>query len=393
VARRAYAGSLLPARHRRARRTISPERPARSPASPSPGDRLTIRLTRPVPDLLHRLALPFFCVLPKGRRSSLAASAARSDRRSLLRRVGACRVDPHQIVLRRNPNYRGDRHVFPTRIVYSIGPTASKPQAPSRPAPPTTRTARWSRRRMRAAARRRRTGPPAARAGRQRIFRGRTTFQCYLQLEHRRPLFRDLARATRLAHAARSATLLRAASPAPRRGPNDQFLLPAHRASATRGSTRLDGPDSRGLARRRMCAPSRAVLWLCPRTRGPYDQPQDRRDVATGAACRGIGLELVVEKLDDLESRIAAPERHGSVSLWGVGGRTSRKPRPTRSSHLFETGYPAADGVHAPLRFASLARPAHDGDLRARGEASPGARAWTPTARLDRTAEPRTGRP
>ena len=59
------------------------------------GDRLTFRLARPVPDLLHRLALPFFCVLPKG--APIVARRTQRpdpDRRSVLPCIGAYRLRP-----------------------------------------------------------------------------------------------------------------------------------------------------------------------------------------------------------------------------------------------------------------------------------------------------------
>ena len=59
------------------------------------GDRLTFRLARPVPDLLHRLALPFFCVLPKG--APIVARRTQRpdpDRPSVLPCIGAYRLRP-----------------------------------------------------------------------------------------------------------------------------------------------------------------------------------------------------------------------------------------------------------------------------------------------------------
>ena len=82
------------------------------------GNTLSITLTRPSPDFLHRLALPFFCPVPRG--TAFVAGAPRQQR------------SPHEgyevsagpyylahfsgegyMILKRNPNYRGDRpHAF-----------------------------------------------------------------------------------------------------------------------------------------------------------------------------------------------------------------------------------------------------------------------------------------
>jgi ABC-type oligopeptide transport system substrate-binding subunit len=108
-----------------------------------------------------------------------------------------------------------------------------------------------------------------------------------------------------------------------------------------------------------------------------YDQPQD---VVTSLrrSLRGIGLELVVEKLDDLESRIAAPGAAWDLFLFEWG---QDYPDPSATlNHLFETGYPAADGV--TLSALHLADRAYDGDLRAAARLSGRAR-LDAYARLD----------
>jgi peptide/nickel transport system substrate-binding protein len=170
-----------------------------------------IRLTRPVPDLLHRLALPFFCVLPKDApivARGLAGPIPTAGPYYLASgRVGQ---GSHTIVLRRNPNYHGDRPSIPDRIVYSIGPdgveTAGALEAGAADYSDGNMTPATYARLLATAG----PGTPAARAGRQRIFRGPTSAQYYLMLNTARPLFRDARMRRAVAHALDRPALLRA---------------------------------------------------------------------------------------------------------------------------------------------------------------------------------------
>ena len=82
------------------------------------GNRLTIRLTAPSGDLITRLALPFFCAVPK---------ESPIDPRGVptLPSAGPYYVASYtpgvQLVLRRNPNYHGPRPHRPNRIVFTFG--------------------------------------------------------------------------------------------------------------------------------------------------------------------------------------------------------------------------------------------------------------------------------
>jgi ABC-type transport system substrate-binding protein/tRNA A-37 threonylcarbamoyl transferase component Bud32 len=85
------------------------------------GDRLTITLARPAGDLLSRLAMPLFCIVPS---KTPDVGAARGPIPS----AGPYYVRTQtagETVLDRNPNYRGTRPRRPGRIVYLTGlPTA-----------------------------------------------------------------------------------------------------------------------------------------------------------------------------------------------------------------------------------------------------------------------------
>jgi len=82
------------------------------------GQRLTIRLERPLPDLLARLAVPYFCVVPghtpvdPGGLASIPSAGPY---------YVASYVPGQELVLRRNPNYSGSRPRRLAEIVYDIG--------------------------------------------------------------------------------------------------------------------------------------------------------------------------------------------------------------------------------------------------------------------------------
>lgn len=82
------------------------------------GDAVTVRLARDVPDLLDRLALPYFCVLPAGtaidRRGALIPPTAGPYYISAW-------VPRRVLVLRPNPGYRGPRKAVSRRIVFTFG--------------------------------------------------------------------------------------------------------------------------------------------------------------------------------------------------------------------------------------------------------------------------------
>jgi peptide/nickel transport system substrate-binding protein len=82
-----------------------------------------VRLVRPVPDLLDRLALPYFCVVPTGtaigRRGVVAPPMAGPYYISAW-------VPRRVLVLRRNPGYSGPRKAGPKRIIYTFGAYSSQ---------------------------------------------------------------------------------------------------------------------------------------------------------------------------------------------------------------------------------------------------------------------------
>jgi peptide/nickel transport system substrate-binding protein len=190
-------------------------------------NRLTIRLTRPAPDFLARIALPNFCpvpigtpVDPKGVRKVPSAGPYYVD--SYIPEQGA--------VLKRNPNYRGSRPHHLERIEYSIG--VSKAQslkeiengvadfaADGVPSQEVERLAR-----------RYGSGSPAAKAGRQRFFVNAGTPQLathWLALNTSRPLFSDARVRRAVNYALDRRAIARIGAFYTERGtPTDQLLPP-----------------------------------------------------------------------------------------------------------------------------------------------------------------------
>ena len=82
------------------------------------GDRLTIRVTHPAPDLPQRLATSPFCAVPSNMPLRLVTSAFPSAGPYYI----AAATSGRSLVLLRNPNYRGDRPRRPRRIEVVIGP-------------------------------------------------------------------------------------------------------------------------------------------------------------------------------------------------------------------------------------------------------------------------------
>ena len=153
------------------------------------GSTLTVHLVSPAPDLLSRLAMPFFCAVPVG--TPLDPGGVRA-----LSSAGPyylASYTPNQgVVLKRNPNYTGSRPHSLQRIELTVGVARQKALAQVEagtadyalegPPPESARelAARY--------------GPrsPAARSGKQQYFVNPTPSLEFFLLNTHRPLFRDV---------------------------------------------------------------------------------------------------------------------------------------------------------------------------------------------------------
>src|SRR5215207_5394174 len=82
------------------------------------GNKLTINLTKPAPDFLNRMAMWFFCAVPK---STSVDPAQEKPVPTAGPYYVASWTPKRRLVLKKNPNYTGDRPAKLDEIVYTIG--------------------------------------------------------------------------------------------------------------------------------------------------------------------------------------------------------------------------------------------------------------------------------
>jgi peptide/nickel transport system substrate-binding protein len=189
------------------------------------GDRLTFRLTARDPAFLSTLAEPLFCAVPKD--TPLAPEGVRTIPAAGPYYV-ASYVPNQEIVLKRNPNYRGRRPHHLSEIDVEIGVPTDQAirEIESGSADYTLDYGLVPGIYARLA---RRYGPasPAARVGRQRYFLNPALGLDYLSLNTKRPLFARLSlrRAVNYAIDRRALARLGFDNPSPS-GLTDQYLPP-----------------------------------------------------------------------------------------------------------------------------------------------------------------------
>ncbi|MFN2470026.1 MAG: ABC transporter substrate-binding protein [Gaiellaceae bacterium] len=199
-------------------------------------NRLLIHLRRPVPDFLHRLAMPFFCAVPEHTPARESRVPSAGPYYVTERKPG------RSLVLERNPNYRGKRPQTPARIVYRVGvpPARGLSEVESGEAdyagdalPDAAHERLWDE-----------WGPESASAGdgRQRYFVHPLLSLFYFRLNATRGLFRD-ADARRAVNLAVDRTALANAHGPFAGEPTDQLLPPAAPAFEDADIYPLDRPD------------------------------------------------------------------------------------------------------------------------------------------------------
>jgi peptide/nickel transport system substrate-binding protein len=229
-------------------------------------DTLTVRLTRPVGDLLHRLALPMFSVVPRD--TPVIANGLTKPIPSAGPYYVASYTPGQQLVLRRNPNYAGPRPHELDEFVYTFGQSENQAAGlvSSGEADYTTTGQSGSSPIL---------SPAYARGGRldrlygaggasklQRFFRTPTLAIGRLTMNTSRGIFRDARLRRAVGYALDRSEL--AAQLGPLLGaPSDQYLPPGMPGSRDTHIYPLARPDlarAKALARGRG---GRAVLWTC----------------------------------------------------------------------------------------------------------------------------------
>ena len=289
------------------------------------GDTLTIRLTDAAPDLLSRLATPFFCAVPPG------APAEKFPGLDAVPAAGPYYVastnSAQGVVLKRNPNYHGSRphsldeidvavDVGRQQSIKDVEAGTSDYAADGVPfAQAAGLAARYG------------AASPAARAGRQRYFVDPTLGLWSVYMNTSRPLFRDanVRKAVNYALDRRTIAAVAAEDAFPA-VPTDQYLpptVPGYRVDRAYPLT-PDLPKARQLAQGHG---GNAVLYTCnePICRALAQLVQ--------AELAPIGLDVQIETfpINVMYSRI---ETRGEPFDLAVAGWTGDFPDP--SPFLYE---------------------------------------------------------
>jgi len=249
------------------------------------GNQLTIKLTKRAPDFLSRIAMPFFCAIPRD-------TPITSNGVQTIAGAGPYYVaswEPkRQLVLKKNPNYHGPRPQNLDRIVYTVGvsPQATVLQIQKGSAdyaadgiPPTSHSQLGPK-----------YGPgsDAAKKGKQQYFVNPTLSFRYLALNTTRPTFAGTKVRQAVNQAIDRHALLR------QRGayagqPTDHYLPPGTPGSTGTGSLYpLNKPDVEKAKKLVGGKKLSAVLYTC--NEAPC--PQSAQIIQANLAAIGIDVEV-----------------------------------------------------------------------------------------------------
>jgi YVTN family beta-propeller protein len=280
------------------------------------GNILMIRLTAPAPNFLSRLANPVFCAVPTG---TPADPKGVTGLPSAGPYTVASYVPDQQLVLERNPNYRGSRphHFRQIVLTIGVGPAAALRHLKAGTAdyvPDTLPISAY-------AALDAEYGPhsPAAAAGHQRYFVNPASGIRYFALNSSRPLFADakLRRAVNYAvdrpalaeQEVRFSTSGRLGGAVPTAG----YLPPGFPGYSSTSVYPLDGPD---VARARALARGRhgvAELYTCDQSPCREQAEILKRNLAA------IGIDVVVRQFPKpvMFSKLLTPGEPYDITTFG----------------------------------------------------------------------------
>lgn len=253
------------------------------------GEKLTIKLNDVAPDFLSRVAMPFFCAIPK---DMPIAPKGEHTWASAGPYYVSKYIPSRTIELTRNPNYTGDRPANLDRIVYTVGVDQKQgvlqiqkgqadwaadglpPSSHSQLAP------EW--------------GPDSenAKNGKQRYFVNPTLVFRYLALNTARPLFKDAKLRQAVANAIDRPALIR------QRGafagdPTDQYLPPGIPGYTDAQIYSLAGPD---LDKAKQLAGTgshgSAVLYTC------NESPCPETAQIVQANLKNIGIDVEIKQFE-----------------------------------------------------------------------------------------------
>jgi YVTN family beta-propeller protein len=256
------------------------------------GNALTIRLTAPSPTLPARLATPWFSAVPPnspvGRGGVEGIASAGPYYVASANANGA-------IVLKRNPNYGGDRPAGLSAI--DVAPAGSQPQGQGVADVEAGRTDAFALNpdegglaRLRA-----RYGPQSddARAGQQRFFSQPSLSLGFMLLNTQRPLFSSARIRRAVNYAIDREALARRPLPESSGKPTDQYLPPGMRGYSDAPIYPLGGPDVAKAKRLAGGRGGRAVMWTC---NGPVCK---RNAEIVRANLKAIGIDVEIRQFSD----------------------------------------------------------------------------------------------
>ena len=250
------------------------------------GNELTIRLTKPAPDFLNRIAMWFFCAIPT---STPVDPAREKPVPSAGPYYISSWVPRRTLVLKKNPNYTGDRPHKLDQIVYRIGVPEATSVLEIRSGqtdyagdgiPPASQSELG-----------REFGPDseAAKDGQQRFFVNPTLAFNYLALNTSRPLFADVNVRKAVAYAIDRPAMTRL-SGAYAGLPTDQYLPPGLSAFKDADIYPLDGPDVERAKELMGGKTGKAVLYTC------NESPCPERAQLIQSNLKAIGIDVEIKQ-------------------------------------------------------------------------------------------------
>jgi peptide/nickel transport system substrate-binding protein len=253
------------------------------------GNTLKVTLTKKAPDFLSRIAMPFFCAIPTD-------TPITSNGVTKIAAAGPYYIDSwspkRQLVLKKNPNYGGDRPQNLDRIIYTIGvtPQASLLEIKKGSAdyaadgvPPTAHAELGPK-----------YGPTsqAAKDGKQQYFVDPTLSFRYLALNTTRPLFKNVKLRQAVNNAIDRTAILN------QRGAyagvtTDHYLPPGTPGSPKNGSLYpLKAPDVEKAKQLAGSAKGTAVMYTCNESPCPEQAAIVQQNLAK------IGLDVEVKQFE-----------------------------------------------------------------------------------------------
>jgi YVTN family beta-propeller protein len=280
------------------------------------GDELVIELTAPAPDLPARLASGYACAVPPN-------TPIRAGGVQAIPSAGPYYVASHipdrSLVLRRNPNYAGERPQGLEEIRYEFGTTVDRATEEVEagradyvmlhPFDVQGASVEVERRLTQEYG----PGSAAAEAGRQQLFTQPAPTAFYFLFNPVRPLFEALELRRAVNHAVDRRALAAHIGVVPAGRPTDQWIPPGMPGFDDAAVYPLNGPDLG--AARRLAGPERrqAILYTCSYP-GCTRHAQILR-----SNLRAIGIELDVRQfpINEMFTRIQRPGEPWDLAFWG----------------------------------------------------------------------------